>query len=162
MNSFENLYRQCFGDIYRYLCRLSGDSVLAEELTSDTFFRAMKALDSFRGDCEIKLWLLKIARNCFYEHRKKTAPLRSIGELYTLESASPGPEEAVLKRLEAQRALALIEELPEAQREVLMWRVYGGLSFKSIGNMFGKSENWACVTCHRARSALKKGLEDEK
>lgn len=162
MNSFENLYRQCFGDVYRYLCRLSGDSVLAEELTSDTFFRAMKALDSFRGDCEIKLWLLKIARNCFYEHRKKTAALRSIEELSPWESTAPGPEEAVLKRSEAQRALALIEELPEVQREVLMWRVYGGLSFKSIGNMFGKSENWACVTCHRARNALKKGLEDEK
>lgn len=162
MKSFEELYRECFRDVYRYLLKLCADEALAEELTSDTFFKAMKSLDSFRGDCDERLWLLRIARNCFYDHRKKAAPLKSLDEPGAEELIShfPGPEEQVLSRSEAEKAMKLLEALPEVQREVFMWRFQGGLSFRSIGAMFGKSENWACVTCHRARSALKKGLED--
>ena len=162
MKSFEELYRECLSDVYRYLLKLCADEALAEELTSDTFFKAMKSLDSFRGDCDERLWLLRIARNCFYDHRKKVAPLKSLDELGAEELISrfPGPEEQTLNRSEAEKAVKLLEALPEVQREVFMWRFQGGLSFKSIGAMFGKSENWACVTCHRARLALKKGLED--
>jgi len=162
MKSFEELYRECFRDVYRYLLKLCADEALAEELTSDTFFKAMKSLDSFRGDCDERLWLLRIARNCFYDHRKKAAPLKSLDEpgAEELISRSPGPEEQTLNRSEAEKAIKLLGALPEVQREVFMWRFQGGLSFRSIGAMFGKSENWACVTCHRARSAIKKGLED--
>ena len=71
MTEFEKIYRACFADVYRYLTTLTHNASLAEELTSETFFRAMRALDSFRGDCEVRVWLCGIAKNCYYSHLKK-------------------------------------------------------------------------------------------
>ena len=70
MTQFEDIYREYFGDVYRYMRRLSGDAYLAEEITSDAFFRALRSLDKFRGDCDIRIWLCHIARNCYYSHLK--------------------------------------------------------------------------------------------
>ncbi len=163
MTEFDDLYTDCFRDVYRYLLKLSGSEQLAEELTSDTFFKAMKSLDSFRGDCPQKIWLLRIAKNCFYSHMKRRQRSMSLEEIPAeAASDSAGPEAILVLKSEAQRALAAIESLPETLREVFMWRFYGELSFREIGAIFGKSENWACVSYHRARKNIISRLEDEK
>lgn len=161
MKELEKLYRECFQDVYRYLCKLCGDSVLAEELTSQTFFKAMGALDSFRGECEARIWLCRIAKNCFYSHLKKS------GRETSLDSCAPeadatlaSPEDILLQRSEAERVRSALHSLSESYREVFMRRFYGGLSFAETGAIFGKSENWACVTYHRARKMIIKRLEE--
>ena len=78
-----------------------------------------------------------------------------------LHASAEGPEEAAIRRSEAERARAALQELPETYREVFMWRLYGELSFRQLGEVFGKSENWACVTYHRARKMLRERLEVE-
>ena len=70
---FETVYETYFGDVYRYLLRMTGSESLAEELTAETFFKAMKAVDGFRGDCDVRVWLCKIAKNQYLTHLKKTA-----------------------------------------------------------------------------------------
>ena len=71
MTDFEQLYDTYFNDVYLYILRLSGNEHLAEEITSDTFFKAMKSIDSFRGDCDVRVWLCQIAKNCYCSHVKK-------------------------------------------------------------------------------------------
>lgn len=158
---FENIYRAYFQDVYRYIWRLSGDAHTAEEVTSETFFRALRAIDDFRGECELRVWLCKIAKNCYYAYLKKHSRLVSLDEARVESQADPQipMEERAAGQEQAQQLRMLLHTLKEPCREVFMWRVYGELSFRQIGQIFGKSENWACVTYHRARIILKEKME---
>lgn len=78
LTDFEEVYAVYFDDVYRYLLSLSGSESVAEELTSETFFRAMDALGRFRGECSVRVWLCQIAKNLYYSHlrrEKRLVPL---------------------------------------------------------------------------------------
>lgn len=156
---FEDVYRRYFGDVYRYLLRLSGSETAAEDVTSETFLRAMQALPRFRGDCDVRVWLCRIARNTYFSTRRDpdNQPMEEPGE--ERAGSAPSPEEETLRREEGRRLRQLLHGLEEPYREVFLWRHYGDLSFREIGQLFSKSENWACVTYHRARGKLRKEWE---
>ena len=143
MSELAEIYRIYFDDVYRYLLALSHDAQLAEELTSETFCRAMRALPGFRGACDIRVWLCQIAKNCFYTEQKRMGRI----------------EEQLTDRDDAARIRAALHSAPEPYKEVFLWRALGGLSFRTIGQLFGKSENWACVTYHRAKTIIRKNME---
>ena len=163
MTDFEQLYRQYFHDVYLYILRLSGDEHTAEEITSDTFFRAMRSIDSFRGDCDVRVWLCQIAKNCYFSYQKKrrrTLPVAE-DELTAIPDPDPTVAECAVQRDETKRIQAILHRVDEPYKEVFMWRVYAQLSFAQIGRIFGKTENWACVTYHRARKKILDALEEE-
>lgn len=162
MTEFEKIYRAYFNDVFLYIRRLSNDEHIAEEITSETFFKAMHAIDSFRGDCDIRVWLCQIAKNCYYSHLKKASRTDSIENIEILNQSAHGEtgEEKLIRKDEAMRIQKLLHDVPEPYKEVFMWRVFAELSFKQIAQIFGKSENWACVTYHRARKIIKSKLED--
>lgn len=162
MIPFESIYQTYFSDVYRYLLRLTGgDQPLSEDLTSETFLKAMDAIGTFRGQCELRVWLCQIAKNCYLSElrrQKKTSPT-PIDELP--EPTDPMNLEAALLTADtAETTYALLHQLKEPYKEVFMLRTLGELSFKQIGALFGKSENWACVTYHRARRTLRERLEE--
>lgn len=161
MTDFEHIYRTYFSDVYRYVCRLSNDEHTAEEITSNTFFKAMQALKSFRGDCDIRVWLCQIAKNEYYNYLKKNQRADSVAEeeLLNLPSIEPSIEEQFITKTEAERIRNVLHTVPEPYKEVFMWRVFAELSFKQIGQLFGKTENWACVTYYRAKNKIKERLE---
>lgn len=163
MTEFDKIYRTYFDDVYRYIRRLSGDEAIAEEITSEVFFKAIRSIGSFRGDCDIRVWLCQIAKNCYYSYLKKSERTDSMAEVELLEFASveETAEEQIIRRDEAARVRSILHEVPEPYKEVFMWRVFAELSFKQIGQIFGKSENWACVTYHRAKTRIKSRLEDK-
>lgn len=163
MTEFEKIYRTYFDDVYRYIRRLSGNEDLAEEITSETFFKAMRSISGFRGDCDIRVWLCQIAKNCYFTHQKKFRHMDSIDDatLSELPSKESTIEEQCIKHNEAARIRKVLHNVPEPYKEVFMWRVFAELSFKQIGQIFGKSENWACVTYHRAKAMIKLRLEDK-
>lgn len=157
MTGFEEVYAVYFDDVYRFLLSLCGSESTAEELTSETFFRAMSALGQFRGDCSVRVWLCQIARNLYLSQKRRE------GRLLPLEEAGlacESCEAAVEDRSEAARIQSLLHGLREPYKEVFMWRVYGEKSFREIAELFGKTENWACVTYHRARKMIREGLEE--
>lgn len=160
MIEFEEIYRRYFGDVYRYALKLSGSERDAEEITSDTFFKALRSLDGFRGDCELRVWLCRIAKNCFYDRLKKSERTETLYDALPL--SVDGPEAQVLLHDGAERARTVLHGIAEPYREVFMWRVFAELSFKQIGAIFGKSENWACVTYHRAKSLIRSKLEENE
>lgn len=78
---FEQIYDLYFRDVYRYVHRLSGDAHTAEEITSETFFKALHSIGKFRGECDLRVWLCQIAKNCYYSSLRKaqrTVPLADI------------------------------------------------------------------------------------
>ena len=164
MTDFEKVYKEYFNDVYLYIKRLSGDEHVAEEITSETFFKALKSIDSFRGECEIRVWLCQIAKNSYYTYIKKNTKIQNVDEteLINLPDNKNSVENEVQSKLQAFAIQKILHEIDEPYREVFMWRVYADLSFKEIAGIFNKNENWACVTYHRARKLIKERLESEK
>ena len=163
MTDFERLYNTYFKDVYLYILRLSGNEHVAEEITSDTFFKAMKSIDRFRGDCDARVWLCQIAKNGYYSYLKKSRRTEQLDEsaLQTIPDPAPGVAEECAKRDEIFRLQRILHGISEPYREVFMWRIYAELSFKQIAQIFGKTENWACVTYHRARKMIQERWEEE-
>ncbi|MBQ1820885.1 MAG: sigma-70 family RNA polymerase sigma factor [Clostridia bacterium] len=159
METIERVYRAYFTDVYRYCLKLCGNADEAEELTSDTFFKAMQKLDSFRGDCELRVWLCQIAKNRYLskQRRRKTEPIPD-----TLEDPADSPEELATRADEAARITQAVHRLDKPYKEVFLLRVYGEMPFENIGKLFGKTANWACVTFHRAKAKIKTELEEPK
>ena len=158
-DSFEAVYQTYFAPVYRYVLSLSGDPHIAEEVTQETFFKAMGSLHRFRGDSSLNSWLCAIAKNIWYSHqRRKTAqPLDDITD--PVDPAN-GPEETILLKDESMRIHRLLHQLKKPYREVFTLRALGQLSFRDIGDLFGKSDNWACVVYHRARTKIKEKMEE--
>ena len=155
---FEKIYTTYFRDVFLYIRRLSNDEHIAEEITSETFFKAMNSIDSFRGDCDIRVWLCQIAKNCYYSYLKKAGRVDSIEDIEIAEQGI-SLEERLSQQDQAVQIQKILHDIPDPYKEVFMWRVFAELSFKQIGQIFGKSENWACVTYHRARNKIKERLE---
>ena len=155
---FEQIYTTYFRDVYLYICKLSNSEHIAEEITSETFFKDMKSIDSFRGDCDIRVWLCQIAKNCYYSYIKKADRTECIDNVEIAEQGASF-EERLFRHDTAMQIQKILHDVPEPYKEVFMWRVYAELSFKQIGQIFGKSENWACVAYHRARKKIKEKLE---
>ena len=164
VTDFEKVYKEYFNDVYLYIKRLSGDEHIAEEITSETFFKALKSIDSFRGECEIRVWLCQIAKNSFYTYIKKNSKIQNVEEteLVNMPDSKNNVADEVQSKLQAFEIQRILHEIDEPYREVFMWRVYADLSFKEIAGIFNKNENWACVTYHRARNQIKKRLEEKQ
>lgn len=164
VTEFERIYKEYFNDVFLYIRKVSnGNEALAEEITSETFFKAMRTLDSFRGDCDLRVWLCQIAKNCYYSYCRKNRRIQSFEEMSEadVDDKKPTLEELIIYREEAANIRYLLHDLEEPYKEVFMWRVFGELSFRQIGIMFQKTENWACVTFHRARRMIQNRMEDE-
>ena len=159
---FEQIYKEYFGDIYRYIRGLSGDEHIAEEVTCETFFKAMRNLSKFRGDCDIRVWLCKIAKNTYFSYLKnnKKSDSTDFSEQEHIPDSKINIEELTVEQDESERIKKILHDLSEPYKEVFMWRVYGELSFKHIGQLFGKNENWACVTYHRAKKLIREKMEE--
>lgn len=161
MTDFGEIYQRYFKDVYLYIRRLSGDEHIAEEITADTFYKALKAIDSFRGDCDVRVWLCQIAKNSYYTYLNKNNKRLEYDDKLTAD----GEEKSFTDRLEekdtAKHIQKILHSIDEPYKEVFMWRVYAGMSFREIGSIFAKSENWACVTYHRAKKMIKEGLEEQ-
>ena len=161
MTEFEKVYRAYFRDVELYLLAICHDAHLAEELTAQTFFKAMDSLPKFRGECNIRTWLCSIGRNCYLSYLRKTKEHISIDELQ-IPDPREGIEEQIQDRDQAMQVHKLLHDLPEPYKEVFSLRVFGQLSFADIGNLFGKTQNWACVTYHRAKQRIQNGMEVQK
>lgn len=154
--SFEEYYK----DVLRFLRGLSRDEHLAEELTQETIYRAIKSIDTFKGDSDLRVWLCSIAKNLYFTHCKKQKRIVQ-GEAYENCEAEEKLFAQVIEDKEtAFQVHKILHELREPYKEVFSLRVFGELSFREIGALFQKSEHWACVTYHRAKSMIREKLRD--
>jgi len=160
---FEKIYRTYFKDVYYYILNLSRDEYIAEDVTAETFLKAIKAIETFRGDAKLKVWLCQIAKNEYFSYLRKNRKIefkKNIEDFIEKENINNSLEKEVVSKNEFIRINGLINtSLQEPYREVFTLRVYEELNFKEIGEMYGKTANWACVIYHRARKKLQIELE---
>lgn len=164
MQSMDEIYQQYAKNVYRYLLSLCRDSELAEEMTQETFYQALKHIDKFDGSCKISTWLCAIGKNQLYSYYRKHKMTESLDDdtltLPALPSA-PSAESEALSDLGYQSVMERLYSCPEPYKEVLCLRIFGNLSFKEIGDMLGRTENWARVTYYRGKERLRKEIEED-
>jgi len=159
VTELEEIYNNYFKDVYFFIYSLSKDKHIAEDLTSETFIKAIKSIESFKGNCDIKVWLFQIAKNSYYSYIRKH---KNLIELDTVPEIKDDfdIEKSVISSEESMKTHEIRHNLSEPYKEVFSLRVFGELSFRQIGSLFGKTDNWACVTFHRARNKIREEMRD--
>lgn len=156
--SMEQIYQQHAQAVYRYLCSLTHDANLAEELTQETFYQAIQHAERFDGSCKIRTWLCAIAKNQLAVYRRKHPQMQEWET--AAETQTNSAESEVIDNLSRIELLKKLHDCPEPFREILYLRIFGGYSFRDIGEVMGKTENWARVTYYRGKEKLGKELEE--
>ena len=143
--------------VYSYVVTIVKDQSLAEEITQNTFFKAMTAKRTYEGKASELTWLCSIAKNLAMDEYRKNSKYAELDE-ETLEQPD-NMTKAVEDKDTALRIHLVLHELEEPYKEVFQLRVFGELPFAQIGMIFGKTENWARVTYHRARLKIKERMD---
>ncbi len=157
---FETLYQENFSSIYHYLLKLCQNQHLAEELTSETFFKAIKAIDKFDERCNLNSWLCQIAKYSYFDYLKKNKRFVELDSLLEQEDLAVNIEKQLVDSITSEEICKKVRNLEEPYKKVFVLRTFKELSFKQIASVFGRTENWACVTYHRARKKLKGRMEE--
>lgn len=152
----EQFYRENYHIVYGYLYSLCGDHAWAEDLTSETFLKAIIKIDSFDGRGRPSTWLCTIGKNLYINERKRRKRHVPLEEARMAEGYSM--EEKLEDKLFAGKISQLSRKLPQLQQQVFTMRLTG-LSFREIGEALNKSETWARVTFFRAKNEILKRLE---
>ena len=153
----EKLYETCYMRVFSYAMTLAGERTQAEEITQETFFRAFSKQSEFRGESDEVTWLCAIARNYWLDEKRRGKRTEAMPEEMTDDGT--GPEQTAVDRDSSFRIHMALHQLEEPYREVFELRVFGELSFREIGMIFSKTENWARVTYHRARLKLQERMD---
>jgi len=157
---FEKIYLDYFREIQRYLLGLSKDPALAEELTQETFFKALRSIGQFREGTDLRAWLYAIARNTYLSHLRKKKEVELPQELP--EHSGVSLTDALEDREQAMAIHRCLHQMEEPYKEVFNLRVFGELPFRDIAGIFGKTESWARVTFYRAKQKIIQELEGSK
>ena len=152
----ERLYNTYYMRVFSYVMTLAGDRHTSEEITQEAFFRAFSKSASFRNESDEMTWLCAIAKNCFVDETRRRNKNTQIPE--ELPAAGKSIEQLVTDKDSSFRIHAALHTMDEPYREVFELRIFGELSFSQIGTIFGKTENWARVTYHRARLKLQEKM----
>ena len=148
-NSSENIdmdsvYQEYASLVYRFIYSYTKDVEWSQELMQETFLRAVGSISRYNGSCKLSVWLCQIAKHVLYQElrKKKRGEMVELAD-YLPDDSSPNGESSVLNQENKIELYQAIHHLPELEREVILYRITGELSFREIGAILGKSENWS-------------------
>ena len=153
MQDIGEMYEEYFKTVYKYLFCLTRNEDISEELTQETFYKAVSKINTYRGECKISVWLCQIAKNLWYDQCRKRKKIIDSEKIY--DEIIMSAEEEALQNDEKISLYKRMQNLDEKTREVMYLRITGELSFKEIGEILNKTENWARVTFYRGKNKLK-------
>lgn len=160
MESMEEIYQEHAQTVYKYLMTLVKNPDVAEELTQETFYQAIKSIHRYDNSCKITTWLCAIAKNVFLSYQRKHPAMKDVD---TLEQPVSSVEYDVIRKADRVQLMQALHKCAEPYREVMYLRLFGSLSFKEIGEIMGKTENWARVTFYRGKERVRKEfVQNEK
>ncbi len=152
MQDIDKIYEEDFRTVYKFLFCLTRNSDVAEELTQETFYRAIQKISSFQGKCKISTWLCQIAKNLWYDELKKKKMESLHQHKLFFEQTEDKMEDRIISNIELDKQL---QGLDKPTQEVMELRITGDLSFREIATILNRTENWARVTFYRGKKKLK-------
>lgn len=156
MENIEEIYKKYANLIKNYIYTITGNKELAEEIMQETFMVAINQINKFRGECDISVWLCSIAKKILNKRSKKDSQYKSISIEDVEIIDDKRIEEDYIENDNKLKLYNALQNLDAITREVMYLRLTGELSFKEIGKILNKSENWARVTFFRAKQKLNK------
>ena len=156
--NLEQFYRENYHIVYGYLLSLCGSRALAEDLTAETFLKAIAKIGSYDGRVKPSTWLCTIGKNLYFNERKRFSRLVPLDSVSIAEDITM--EERIIEKDTAKRIAELSRKLEPPKNQVFAMRL-NGLSFREIGEALGRTENWARVTFFRAKNEILEALEGE-
>ena len=159
-DEMEKVYQEHAQSVYGFLLLRTHDSQLAEELTQETFYQALRCVEKFDGSCKVSTWLCAIAKKVLlkYWQKNKVATV-SLADNEVIRAEEANAEDIFLAEENKVELMAKVHQLPQAMKEVIYLRLAADLSFKQIGEIMNKTEVWARVTFYRGKEKL---LKEEK
>ena len=160
---FEDIFNEYFRDVFHFVLALSRDGDVADEITQETFVRALRRLKKYDGVRDHRAWLFTIARNAYFDHcrrQKRSVPLPD--EYDCLRDASAPLPERLADKETAFEIHRFLHGMPEPYKEVFNLRVFGELPYDRIGAIFGKSSGWARVVFFRAKKLITDHMEEKE
>ena len=155
----EEIYKEHAKSVFRYLFSLSHDEDLTEELTQETFYRAVYSVDKYDGTCKMSVWLCQIAKHIWYQELEKRRKNKTEELTEYIASAELSPEDRLIKNTDKLSLYRTINRLDGSMKEVVYLRLTGEFSFAEIGEILGKSENSARTVFYRAKQKI---IEENK
>ena len=156
MQDIEKIYKEYFKTVNKYLFCLTHSNDISEELTQETFCKAVQKIDTYKGECKMSVWLCQIAKNLWYDQCRKNKKNLKTEESELLEVQDLNSlEDQIISNDEKITLYRKMQKLDEKTREVMYLRITGELTFKEIGVILNKTENWARVTFYRGKNKLK-------
>jgi RNA polymerase sigma-70 factor (ECF subfamily) len=155
---FNELYNIYADDVYRFVLALCRNEHIAEDITSETFLKAIKSVDSFRGDCNVRVWLCQIAKNTYYNSVKRNKFVTEMPD------EMPSDDEFELRLFDKSQVFEIhkiLHLLDEPYKGVFSLRIFAELSFSEIGELYSKTESWARVTFYRAKNKIREAIEND-
>ncbi len=158
----DDLYVKYANTVKRFLISLSGNFDLAEDLTQETFYQAYKSLHRYNGKCKMSVWLCQIAKHMYFDYLKKEKHVQKI-EIENLKifDTERNVEETYLIKEEIQELLFAVQQAKKTYGQVFWLRAYEEMTFKEIGEIFDKSENWARVNYYRAKEWIRERIRSK-
>ena len=156
MQDMSDIYKEYFATVNKYLFCLTHDNELSEELTQETFYRAVKKINSFKGTCKLSVWLCQIAKNLWYDELKRNKRFVNLkdNELFSLE-ALENIEETFITSEDKINLYKKIKKLDTEVQKVIYLKIIEELTFKEIANILNKTESLVRVSFYRGKQKLK-------
>ncbi len=157
MADIEDIYLEYFDDVYKFVFSLCRSEDVAEEITQETFYKAIKNIEKFDGKCKLYVWLCQIAKNTYFSYSKKQKKFLQIDEKVFVTT---NVEKDLLQKETVWEIHRELHNLKEPYKEVFTLRVFGELSFSKIGELFGKTDGWARLIFYRAKEQIRRNLNE--
>lgn len=162
MQSFQQLYDDYHKDVFHFILKMNGyQHNLAEELTQETFYQAIKSFSKFKGNCTVKTCLFQIAKNTFYQYLRKSYKVNNLTEILALKyDENYTPQEQIEQKELLELIHAIIESFDSKTRDVLLYRLCSDVPYSQISSLLKISESSAKVIFFRGKSALQQKLKE--
>jgi RNA polymerase sigma-70 factor (ECF subfamily) len=159
-DAFGELYDHYFGQIYRFVYSRLRDQDAAEDVTSEVFFKALRAISRYKPSGHpFSAWLYQISVNAIADHYRAKRPVSNLDDAIGVADPQQPVDEQVAQKVEAARVWAAIDTLPEHQRTAMTLKLGEDLKLADIGVVMGKSEGAIKLLIHRGMIGLRARLE---
>lgn len=152
MDELTEIYEQHAEQVYKYLISLCRNVDIAEELTQEAFYQAIRSINNYNGECKMSVWLCQIAKHTYYKYVDKQ--VKQVNQLHTEDQAKSLERDLIASENKIE-LFRMVHFLEEPYKEIVLLRLLGDLSFKEIGEIHQRNENWARVSFYRAKLKLR-------
>lgn len=154
----EKIYRIYFDDLYKFLLYLCKNKEVAQDICSEVFIKSMKSIEKIE-DSKVKSYLFQVGKNTYYNYYKRNKKILLTESIEDFDLTLVSFEKDFLEKENLTKLDMAINNLDNPYKDVVKLRL-NELSFKEIGEIYHKNQNWACVVYHRAKEKLKILLEE--